>query len=86
MLFGSTSKITFAGAGLAFLGGSPATLDSFRVRLSVLTIGPDKVNQLRHVKLLGGGDAFEQILLVLEVRRHGTGPAGGTERAPGGAV
>jgi DNA-binding transcriptional MocR family regulator len=53
VLFASTSKITFAGAGLAFTGGSQATLGSFRERLAVLTIGPDKVNQLRHVRLLG---------------------------------
>jgi DNA-binding transcriptional MocR family regulator len=52
VLFGSTSKITFAGAGVAFLGGSQTTLASFRKRLGVLTIGPDKVNQLRHVRLL----------------------------------
>jgi len=52
VLFGSTSKITFAGAGVAFCGGSPATLAAFRERLSALTIGPDKVNQLRHVRLL----------------------------------
>lgn len=55
VLFGSTSKITFAGAGLAFVGGSAATLDAFRARLALLTIGPDKVNQLRHVKFLGSG-------------------------------
>lgn len=62
VLFGSTSKITFAGAGLAFAGGSAATLESFRVRLSVLTIGPDKVNQLRHVRLLGGADGLAQLM------------------------
>jgi aspartate/methionine/tyrosine aminotransferase len=52
VMFGSTSKITFAGAGLAFIGGSAATLDAFKQRLALLTIGPDKVNQLRHVRLL----------------------------------
>ena len=52
VLFASTSKITYAGAGLAFVGGSAATLNSFRHRLSMLTIGPDKVNQLRHVRFL----------------------------------
>lgn len=50
--FASTSKITFAGGGMAFLAASKESLASFKKRLSVLTIGPDKVNQLRHVKFL----------------------------------
>ena len=52
VLFASTSKVTRAGAGISFMGGSPATLDWFRRRLQVVTIGPDKVNQLRHVRFL----------------------------------
>ncbi|QKT05984.1 aminotransferase class I/II-fold pyridoxal phosphate-dependent enzyme [Gordonia sp. X0973] len=47
---GSTSKITFAGAGVSFFGASKANLDWFRKHLSVKTIGPDKVNQLRHLQ------------------------------------
>jgi DNA-binding transcriptional MocR family regulator len=49
---GSTSKITRAGAGIGFLAMSAANLKAFRQRLSVYTIGPDKVNQLRHVLFL----------------------------------
>jgi hypothetical protein len=45
VIFGSTSKVTFAGAGLAFMGASVDTLNAFRRHLSVLTIGPDKVGQ-----------------------------------------
>ena len=52
VIFGSTSKVTFAGAGLAFMGASPGTLEAFRRHLSVATIGPDKVNQLRHMRYL----------------------------------
>ena len=52
VLFASTSKVTRAGAGISFIGGSPATLDWFRRRMQVVTIGPDKVNQLRHVRFL----------------------------------
>lgn len=52
VIFGSTSKVTFAGAGLAFMGASVDTLDAFRRHLSVSTIGPDKVNQLRHLRFL----------------------------------
>jgi len=62
VFFASTSKITFAGAGLAFAGGSQTTLDSFRHRLSMLTIGPDKVNQLRHVRLLKDLDGIRELM------------------------
>lgn len=50
--FGSTSKVTFAGAGVAFLAGSASVLDALKNHLGYQTIGPDKVNQLRHVRLL----------------------------------
>jgi len=46
--FASTSKITFAGAGVAFLAASDNNLKSFKKALSFISIGPDKVNQLRH--------------------------------------
>lgn len=52
-LFGSTSKVTFAGAGISFLGGGSAFLDAMEKRLSAFIIGPDKVNQLRHARFLG---------------------------------
>lgn len=50
--FGSTSKITFAGAGVAFVGSSERNLSTFKAHLAFQTIGPDKVNQLRHVRFL----------------------------------
>ena len=50
--FCSTSKVTHAGAGVAFLGASSANLQSFIKALGVSTIGPDKVNQLRHARFL----------------------------------
>ncbi len=52
LVFGSTSKITFAGGGVAFFGGSPANVAWFANVSSVRSIGPDKLNQLRHVKFL----------------------------------
>ena len=55
VLFGSTSKITRAGAGISFMAASPANLASFTKFLAVQTIGPDKVNQLRHVRFLRDG-------------------------------
>ena len=52
VLFGSTSKVTRAGAGISFIAASPTNLEPFRTRMQVFTIGPDKVNQLRHVRFL----------------------------------
>ncbi len=52
VIFGSTSKITRAGAGISFLAASPDNLKHFKRRLGVQTIGPDKVNQLAHVRFL----------------------------------
>ena len=53
-MFASTSKITFAGAGVGFVGGSANFLDAVEKRLSILVVGPDKVNQLRHARFLAG--------------------------------
>ncbi len=52
--FGSTSKITFAGGGLAFVAGSQRVLTQLERQLSFMTIGADKVNQLRHARFLRG--------------------------------
>ncbi|MBN1257242.1 MAG: aminotransferase class I/II-fold pyridoxal phosphate-dependent enzyme [Planctomycetes bacterium] len=49
-LFGSTSKISFAGAGLSFMAASKANLDAYKASLAMQTIGPDKLNMLRHVR------------------------------------
>ncbi|MDE0423116.1 MAG: aminotransferase class I/II-fold pyridoxal phosphate-dependent enzyme [Gammaproteobacteria bacterium] len=51
-MFASTSKITFAGGGISFVGGSANFLDAVEKRLSILMVGPDKVNQLRHARFL----------------------------------
>ena len=50
MIYGSTSKITFAGAGVAAMGGSVKNMDWMRSHLTISTIGPDKVNQVRHMR------------------------------------
>lgn len=49
-VFASTSKITLAGAGLAFFASSPANVKWQQARAGKQTIGPDKLNQLRHVR------------------------------------
>ncbi|RKT55569.1 DNA-binding transcriptional MocR family regulator [Saccharothrix australiensis] len=51
-VFGSTSKITLAGAGVAFFGSSPANVAWLLGHAAKRTIGPDKVNQLRHALFL----------------------------------
>lgn len=58
LCFGSTSKVTFAGAGVSFLGASSANRDFIRERLSAATIGPDKVNQLRHTRMFPTREAL----------------------------
>ena len=50
--FASTSKITHAGAGVAFLASGERLLNDLEERLSVMIIGFDKVNQLRHARFL----------------------------------
>ena len=62
--FASTSKITHAGAGVAFLGASDLNLAAFKKAISFSTIGPDKVNQLRHVRF------FEQNNLNQHMQNH----------------
>lgn len=63
--FGSTSKVTFAGAGVAFLASSEANLAALKAHLAFQTIGPDKVNQLRHVRFLQ-----DQATLAAHMAKH----------------
>jgi aspartate/methionine/tyrosine aminotransferase len=48
-IFGSTSKVTFAGSGLAMMAGSVKNMALAKKQIGFQTIGPDKLNQLRHV-------------------------------------
>ncbi|GAA3408610.1 aminotransferase class I/II-fold pyridoxal phosphate-dependent enzyme [Paenibacillus hodogayensis] len=86
----STSKVSFAGSGVAAMAASRGNLDAIRKTLAVQTIGPDKINQLRHVRFFGGPDGvrahmekhaailkpkFAAVLTLLEERLGGIGIA-----------
>lgn len=59
VMLGSTSKVTFAGAGISFLATSTSQLAAFEKFLSDQMIGFDKVNQLRHVRFLKDSDGIK---------------------------
>ena len=56
VMFASTSKITFAGAGVSVLAASTANKAWFLQHLAMAAIGPDKVNHLRHVEFFDDAD------------------------------
>ena len=90
----STSKITLAGSGVAFFASSKANLDWYASHASIRGIGPNKVNQLAHARLLGDAQGlhthmkqhaaslapkFEAVIGILEERLGGFGVAQWTE-------
>jgi DNA-binding transcriptional MocR family regulator len=58
LIFYSTSKITFPGAGVAFMACKGKNLSDFKKMYSVQTVGFDKINQLRHLKFLKDKDTL----------------------------
>jgi DNA-binding transcriptional MocR family regulator len=65
LVFASTSKITFAGAGVSFFGGSLGNIAWYLQYAGKKSIGPDKVNQLRHLRFFGDADEVR-----LQMQRH----------------
>lgn len=65
LVFSSTSKITFAGAGVSFFGGSLGNIAWYLQYAGKKSIGPDKVNQLRHLRFFGDADGVR-----LQMQRH----------------
>jgi DNA-binding transcriptional MocR family regulator len=93
-VYASTSKITFAGAGVALFASSAANVAWYLARAGKRTIGPDKLNQIRHVRFLrddAGLNAhmdkhrallapkFAAVLKALEDRLGGKGVATWTQ-------
>ena len=64
-IFGSTSKITFAGSGVAFFGASPDNVAWLLAGSGRRSIGPDKINQLRHALFLEDTEGVRGLM-----RRH----------------
>jgi DNA-binding transcriptional MocR family regulator len=62
-VFTSTSKITFAGAGVSFFGGSLGNIAWYLQHAGKRSIGPDKVNQLRHLRFLRDADGVRRHML-----------------------
>ncbi|MCO1657870.1 aminotransferase class I/II-fold pyridoxal phosphate-dependent enzyme [Pseudonocardia humida] len=58
-VFGSTSKITLAGAGVSFLGASQANVAWWLAVAGKRSIGPDKTNHLRHARFLRDADGVK---------------------------
>ncbi|HPB73312.1 MAG TPA: aminotransferase class I/II-fold pyridoxal phosphate-dependent enzyme, partial [Phycicoccus sp.] len=53
LMFASTSKISYAGSGVAFLAASESNIAWYLGHQQFASIGPDKVNHLRHVEFFG---------------------------------
>ncbi|MBQ4072396.1 MAG: aminotransferase [Clostridia bacterium] len=89
-VFGSTSKISFAGAGVAFMAGSKANMDEQRKYMGIQTIGPDKISQYMHATYFQSANdiyahmekhanilrpKFEEVLKIMDEELSGTGIA-----------
>jgi DNA-binding transcriptional MocR family regulator len=65
LIFTSTAKISFPGGGLSVVAASTTNIKWLRKLLIIQTIGPDKLNQLRHVRFFKDGAGIRA-----QMRRH----------------
>ena len=63
LTFASTSKITFAGSGVACIGGSEENMTEYLRHLSIREICPNKVNQVMHLSFLKSVDNIKKIMV-----------------------
>lgn len=90
----STSKITLAGAGVAFFASSTENLEWYKSIANVRGIGPNKVNQLAHAQFFSSAEGiravmrkhagslapkFQRVLEILQDRLEGLNVAEWTE-------
>ena len=62
-ILGSTSKVTFSGSGISAVAASKDNIDDIMSRMTMQTIGYDKINQLRHVRYFGDIDGMKKHML-----------------------
>ena len=60
VMLGSTSKISLAGSGLAFISLSPTNMENFVNYFSKFSLGSDKVNQARHARIFDSKKALTE--------------------------
>lgn len=64
-VFASTSKLNFPSAGIAMVASSESNINWLKKHINIQTIGPDKINQLRHVRFLK-----DQAGIEAHMRKH----------------
>ncbi len=92
--FASTSKFCFPGAGISCIAASMENIGLIKAQMFYQTIGPDKINQLRHIRFFDGLDAvhshmrkqaailkpkFDAVLSALQNELSGLGIGSWTE-------
>ena len=65
LIFTSTSKISFSGAGVGCMAASVNNVTKSKKSMTIQTIGHDKINQLRHVKYFKNADGIKA-----QMRKH----------------
>ncbi|MEG2118122.1 MAG: aminotransferase, partial [Clostridia bacterium] len=65
-IFASTSKITYSGAGISCIASSKDNIKEYLNELSIHTICNDKLNMLRHAKLL---QSKENVLQIMDMHK-----------------
>jgi len=60
--FASTSKITYAGSGISCIAANKDNFARLRKYTGVQTIGPDKINELRHIRYMPDMPALEAVM------------------------